>query len=71
MKFLVLGASGMAGHIICIYLKEQGHDVTGFSRREIPFVKSICSDARDTKKLEDLILTGGFDAVINAVGFLN
>ena len=41
MKFLVLGASGMAGHIICIYLKEQGHDVTGFSRREIPFVKSI------------------------------
>ena len=71
MKFLVLGASGMAGHIICIYLKEQGHDVTGFSRREIPFVKSICADARDTKKLEDLILTGGFDAVINAVGILN
>ena len=35
MKFLVLGASGMAGHVIAIYLKEQGHDVIGFSRRKV------------------------------------
>ena len=28
MKILVLGATGMAGHTISIYLSEAGHDVT-------------------------------------------
>jgi dTDP-4-dehydrorhamnose reductase len=35
MKILVLGASGMAGHVISLYFKEQGYDVTGFTRRPI------------------------------------
>lgn len=52
MRFLVLGASGMAGHVICIYLKEQGHDVIGFSRRKVDFVKSISGDATDFSLLK-------------------
>lgn len=71
MKFLVLGASGMAGHIISIYLKEQGHDVIGYSRRPVLFVKSICGDARNTNRLQGIIEAGQFDAVINAIGVLN
>lgn len=71
MRFLVLGASGMAGHLICIYLSEQGHDVTGYSRKGIPFVKSVTGDARDTSKLRSIIREGKFDAVINSIGVLN
>ena len=47
MKFLVLGASGMAGHTISIYLKEQGHDVIGFARRKLAFVDTIVGDVTD------------------------
>lgn len=71
MRFLVLGASGMAGHVISIYLKEQGYDVTGYSRRVNPSIESIAGDVRDIKKLEQVIIRGHFDAVINAVGILN
>ncbi|HIV25690.1 MAG TPA: SDR family oxidoreductase [Candidatus Scatomonas pullistercoris] len=71
MKFLVLGASGMAGHVICIYLKEQGHDVVGFSRRGVKFVESIAGDVSDFSLLRGIIQAGRFDAVINAVGILN
>ena len=48
MKFLVLGASGMAGHLIALYLKEQGNDVTGFSRHPVDFIKSVTGDAQNT-----------------------
>lgn len=71
MKFLVLGVSGMAGHIIALYLKEQDHDVTGFSRREVNFVKSIAGDATNTELLKKIITDGQFDVVINAIGVLN
>ena len=40
MKFLVLGCNGMAGHTISLYLKEQGHDVFGFDRRESQYIKN-------------------------------
>jgi dTDP-4-dehydrorhamnose reductase len=71
MRFLVLGASGMAGHVICIYLKELGHKVVGYSRRPVDFVDSIIGDARDVEKLEGIIKAGSFYAVINAIGILN
>ena len=71
MKFLVLGASGMAGHVIAIYLNEQGHDVIGFSRRKVNFVESVCGDASDFSLLKGMIAVGHFDAVINAIGILN
>lgn len=71
MKFLVLGVSGMAGSLISIYLSEAGHQVLGFSRRNVDFVSSISGDARDIVKLQEIINTGNFDAVINAIGILN
>lgn len=71
MKFLVLGASGMAGHMIAVYLKEQGHDVLGFARRKVPFVPCVAGDAMDVDTLQKLIYDGGFDSVINCIGILN
>lgn len=71
MRFLVLGVSGMAGHVISIYLKEQGHDVIGFSRRQVNFVQSITGDVFNKTIVREVIEKGKFDAVINAVGILN
>lgn len=71
MKFLVLGCNGMAGHIISLYLKEQGHDVTGFARSKSKFVPTIVGDATDFDLLRGVVLAGKYDAVINAIGLLN
>ncbi len=71
MKFLVLGASGMAGHVVSIYLKERGHKVVGFSRRKVGFVESIAGDAKNCEMVLGIITAGHFDAVVNLVGILN
>lgn len=71
MKILVLGATGMAGHIISIYLKEAGHEVTAFSRREFKYCNSINGDITDFDFLKSVIKEGKYDAVINAIGILN
>lgn len=71
MKFLVLGCNGMAGHIISLYLKEQGHDVTGFARSKSEFVPTIIGDATNTELIRGAISAGNYDAVINAIGLLN
>lgn len=71
MKFLVLGCNGMAGHIISLYLKEKGHDVTGVARSKSIFVPTIIGDASDLGLLRGVIAAGNYDAVINAIGLLN
>lgn len=71
MKFLVLGCNGMAGHIISLYLKEHGHDVTGFARSKSAFVPTILGDASNAELLRGAIIAGNYDTVINAIGLLN
>lgn len=71
MKILVLGAGGMAGHMIALYFKERGHDVTGFTRRPISFCKTILGDAMNTKDVRNAIFQDDFDVVVNAIGLLN
>ncbi len=71
MNFLVLGCNGMAGHIISLYLKEQGHNVTGFARTTSKYIESITGDACNTELLRKVINEGKFDAVINVIGLLN
>lgn len=71
MKFLVIGCNGMAGHVISIYLYEQGHEVVGYARQKSKFVKTVIGDARDFQFLRDAIYKGEYDTVINCVGLLN
>lgn len=71
MKFLVLGCSGMAGHVISLYLKEHRQQVVGFSRRPVNFVESITGDVTDTQLLAQVVSQGDYDVVINAIGILN
>lgn len=71
MKILVLGASGIAGHIIALYFKERSYDVTGFTRRPIPYCKNIIGDAMKPEDVKIAIFSDNFDVVINAIGVLN
>ena len=71
MKFLVLGCNGMAGHMISLYLKEQGHDVLGFALTKSTLVNSIVGDAMDASFLKELVGVNKFDSVINCIGLLN
>ncbi|MBV1819018.1 SDR family oxidoreductase [Anaerosalibacter bizertensis] len=71
MKILVLGATGMAGHTISIYLKERGHDITAYSRREFKYCNNINGDITNFSFLKSVIKEGGYDGVINAIGILN
>lgn len=71
MKFLILGCNGMAGHTIALYLKECGHNVTGFARKESVLVNTIVGDVKDTEFVKRVILDGNYDTVINAIGVLN
>lgn len=71
MRFLILGVTGMAGHVMALYLSERGHDVTGLARHSTGIVPSIACDATDFARLKDVVREGGYDVVVNAVGILN
>lgn len=71
MKVLVLGCNGMAGHLISLYLKEQGHDVLGFARSKSKLVDSVAGDATDAVFIKELVGINKFDSVINCIGLLN
>ena len=71
MKFLILGCNGMAGHLISLYLREQGHDVIGFARSKSALVETITGDAMDSIYIRKIISDGKYDTVINCIGLLN
>lgn len=71
---MVLGATGMAGHTIAIYLKESGHDVTAFSRSKFGYCDNIQGDLtrpEDIQRLANNIINNKYDCVINCLGILN
>lgn len=71
MKFLVFGCNGMAGHLVSIYLQEQGHEVVGFARSKSSLVKTVIGDALDSKAVKSAIERDSFDAIVNCIGILN
>lgn len=71
MKFLVLGATGMAGHVISIYLRDSGHDVYNFSRKSFGLPNEYLGDVTDFKTLKDIIDEGNYDIIVNCIGILN
>lgn len=71
MKFLILGCNGMAGHLVTIYLKEKGHEVVGFARKQSGYVKTIVGDAFDTSLILESVTAGDFDVIVNCIGILN
>lgn len=71
MKCLVIGASGMAGHVLSLYLIQAGHDVTAMCRSDLSFCRTIKVDLRDDEAVRDAIRSGQYDAVFNYAALLN
>ena len=70
-RVLVLGSIGMAGHMITLYFKEQGYDVTAYSVTPFLYCENIVGNAFETGKFKDMILQGEYDTIINCIGILN
>ncbi|MFC7394375.1 dTDP-4-dehydrorhamnose reductase family protein [Scopulibacillus cellulosilyticus] len=71
MKILVLGAKGMAGHMITSYLKSRQKYTVIASSRD-PFETSgVFLDCLDDSNLESFLLKTQPNVVINCVGILN
>lgn len=70
MKFLILGATGMAGHMIAYYLHEQGHNVTTYSRTPFPLSRALTGNIIDPTFLQQ-IRFDAYDVIINCIGVLN
>lgn len=71
MKYLVLGAAGMAGHLIACYLKEEGEEVEGIDLHESPCCYTYVMDICKFNDLEEIIKRNNYDVIINCVGVLN
>ena len=72
-KILVLGANGMAGHVITNYLRSQQEDyeVIAVARTQSIIIPDVLLDVTDFEKLSNLIKNEKPDFIINAIGLLN
>ena len=61
----------MAGHLISLYFKERGHDVTAYSMKPFPYCKNIVGNALNTEHFKQMLIGDEYDAVINCIGILN
>ena len=61
----------MAGHLITLYFKEQGYDVTAYSMKPFPYCKNVVGNALETAHFKSVLLSENWDAIINCIGILN
>jgi len=71
MKVLILGGSGMAGHMIYQYLQELQKYNVFYTTRNRDDSRGIFLDVRDFRRLKEIINGLKPEIVINAVGILN
>jgi len=71
-KVMVLGAGGMAGHVITLELRKQpSFDVIAVSRSINLISPDIILDVTDIKALRNMVLQQKPDIIINCIGTLN
>lgn len=71
MKVIVFGANGMAGHMVALYLQEQGHEITGFVKKKNDLFPCIEGNALDTNLVRKILEDTDYDIVVNCIGILN
>jgi dTDP-4-dehydrorhamnose reductase len=69
-KVLVLGAGGMAGHVVALHLREQGFDVDTLSARHALDEHTHLIDVTNQKELDIFLDANSYDVVINCIGLL-
>jgi dTDP-4-dehydrorhamnose reductase len=70
MKVIVLGASGMAGHVVSLYLRENGYSVDTLSAHNSLDNNTFLMDVTDAPALKDFLDGHQYDIVINCIGVL-
>lgn len=72
MRILLIGSSGMAGHVILLHLLDHGDfDVDDMARSQKIRHETICMDAQDITSVRSLVKYGKYDRIINCTGILN
>ncbi len=69
-KILVLGAGGMAGHVISLFLREHNFCVDTLSAKTKLDENTKLLDVRRFNELNMMLDIGEYDAVINCIGIL-
>ena len=70
MNILILGANGMAGHVIATYLKEKGYHIFTLSGHKPLNSETVIMDIQDTLRFTEFLNSHKFDLVINCIGLL-
>lgn len=70
-KICVLGANGMAGHVIFNYFTEKGYDTYGIAKGAKETDKTRDIDVLDKITFEKWLDDNSFDVIINCIGLLN
>jgi len=70
MKILILGAGGMAGHVVSLYLRESGFDVDTLSARNALDKNTYLVDVMDLSRLKEVLSMHHYDVVVNCIGLL-
>ena len=70
MRILVLGAAGMAGHVVSLYLRENGFSVDTLSAHNALDDKTHIIDVLDLDRLKIVLGSNKYDVVVNCIGLL-
>lgn len=70
MKILVIGANGMAGHVVATFLKENNFLVDTLSARNKLDDNTVLMDVTNTPKFKNFLKNNEYDVVINCIGLL-
>lgn len=70
MRVLVLGAGGMAGHVVSLYLKDKGFNLDTLSAKNKLNKNTYLLDVLDSKKFEKFLGSKQYGAVVNCIGIL-
>lgn len=69
-KILVIGAGGMAGHVVATHLREVGHIVSTVSAHQKLDDATTLLDITDSTALVAYLSENQFDVIVNCVGLL-
>lgn len=70
-KILVLGSSGMLGHVVTKYFEEKGYEVYNLSHRVRLNERTRVMDVTNFREFDQYLDSLSVDAVINCIGILN
>lgn len=72
LKILILGSTGMAGHVITTYFEERGiYEVYNLAYRRKLNDNTFILDVTDFNRLHNFLDRVDFDVIINCIGILN